>query len=122
MVETEGPNLVDEYILKFPGDVQRKLQQIRLIVRKAAPQAIEKISYGVPTFYLQGNLIHYAAYSNHIGFYPTPSGIANFKEELSPYKHAKGSVQFPLAQSLPADLIEKIVRFRVQENLQKNKA
>jgi len=114
--------LVDEYILKFPGDVQRKLQQIRLIVRKAAPQAAEKISYGVPTFYLRGNLVHFAAYSSHIGFYPTPSGIAKFKEELSPYKHAKGSVQFPLEQPLPADLIEKIVHFRVQENLQKNKA
>jgi len=122
MEETEGPNLVDEYILKFPGDVQRKLQQIRLIVRKAAPQAAEKISYGVPTFYLRGNLVHFAAYSSHIGFYPTPSGIAKFKEELSPYKHAKGSVQFPLEQPLPADLIEKIVHFRVQENLQKNKA
>jgi len=86
-----------------------------------APDAVEKISYQMPTFYLNGNLVHFAAYSKHIGFYPTPSGIAQFKKDLSGYKHAKGSVQFPLDNALPIELITKIVEFRIKENLSKNK-
>ena len=92
-----------------------------MLIRFAAPGAQEKISYQMPTFYLNGNLVHFAAYAKHIGFYPTPSGIEKFKRELSEYKHAKGSVQFPQGEPLPVDLIEKIVRFRVEENLNKGK-
>ena len=87
------------------------------MVREAAPDAIEKISYQMPTFYLNGNLVHFAAFKNHIGFYPTPSGISTFDDELDPYKRAKGSVRFPLDKPIPYDLIEKIVRFRVKENI-----
>jgi len=92
-----------------------------MLIRLAAPGAEEKISYQMPTFYLNGNLVHFAAYAKHIGFYPTPSGIEKFKRELSEYKHAKVSVQFPQGEPLPVDLIEKIVRFRVEENLNKGK-
>lgn len=116
---TDVPKNIDEYIAKFPIEVQEKLQKIRKIVRDAAPEATEKISYQMPTFYLYGNLVHFAAYKKHIGFYPTPSGITSFDEELAPYKRAKGSVIFPLDKPIPYDLIDKIVRFRVDENLQK---
>lgn len=116
---TDVPKNIDEYIAKFPIEVQEKLQKIRKIVRDAAPEATEKISYQMPTFYLNGNLVHFAAYKKHIGFYPTPSGITSFDEELAPYKRAKGSVIFPLDKPIPYDLIDKIVRFRVAENLQK---
>jgi uncharacterized protein YdhG (YjbR/CyaY superfamily) len=116
---TDVPKNIDEYIAKFPIEVQEKLQKIRKIVRDAAPEATEKISYQMPTFYLYGNLVHFAAYKKHIGFYPTPSGITSFDEELAPYKRAKGSVIFPLDKPIPYDLIDKIVRFRVAENLQK---
>ncbi len=116
---TEVPKNIDEYISMFPIEVQEKLQKIRKIVQDAAPEATEKISYQMPTFYLYGNLVHFAAYKKHIGFYPTPSGITSFDEELAPYKRAKGSVIFPLDKPIPYDLIDKIVRFRVDENLQK---
>jgi len=116
---TDVPKNIDEYIAKFPIEVQEKLQKIRKIVQDAAPEATEKISYQMPTFYLYGNLVHFAAYKKHIGFYPTPSGITSFDEELAPYKRAKGSVIFPLDKPIPYDLIDKIVRFRVDENLQK---
>jgi uncharacterized protein YdhG (YjbR/CyaY superfamily) len=116
---TDVPKNIDEYIAKFPIEVQEKLQKIRKIVRDAAPEATEKISYQMPTFYLYGNLVHFAAYKKHIGFYPTPSGITSFDEELAPYKRAKGSVIFPLDKPIPYDLIDKIVRFRVAENVQK---
>lgn len=116
---TDVPKNIDEYIAKFPIEVQEKLQKIRKIVQDAAPEATEKISYQMPTFYLYGNLVHFAAYKKHIGFYPTPSGITSFDEELAPYKRAKGSVIFPLDKPIPYDLIDKIVRFRVAENLQK---
>ena len=106
---------IDEYIETFPEPVQSKLQELRLLIREAAPQAQETISYKIPTFYLNGNLVHFAAYDKHIGFYPGPSGIANFKDELSRYKSAKGSVQFPLEEPLPQDLITRIVAFRVDE-------
>ncbi|MGA1848590.1 MAG: iron chaperone [Thermoplasmatota archaeon] len=107
---------IDGYISGFPEDIQIILERIREIIKKAAPGAREAISYGMPTFKLNGNLVHFAAYKNHIGFYPTPSGISAFEEELSEYKHAKGSVQFPLQKPIPYDLIRKIVEFRVREN------
>ncbi|HEU4463448.1 MAG TPA: DUF1801 domain-containing protein, partial [Gemmatimonadota bacterium] len=107
---------VDEYIADFPTDVQRILKKIRSTIRKAAPKAGEKIAYGIPTFTLNGNLVHFAAFKSHIGFYPDPSGIQKFARELSPYESAKGSVQFPLDQPIPYDLITRIVKFRVLEN------
>nr|WP_068888725.1 DUF1801 domain-containing protein [Pedobacter panaciterrae] len=108
---------IDEYIASFPDDVQEILQELRATIRKAAPEAEEKISYAIPTFAFKGNLVHFAAYKKHIGFYPAPSGLEAFKEELSSYKGAKGSVQFPIDKPLPFPLITKIVKFRVIENL-----
>ena len=113
------PTTIDQYIEGFPKDVQTKLSELRSTIRKSAPQASEKISYRVPTFDLNGNLVHFAAFAHHIGFYPGPSGIARFEQELKQYKSAKGSVQFPLDEPLPLDLIAKIVEFRVAENSQK---
>lgn len=110
---------IDDYIASFPEDVQAKLTELRKLIQAIAPEAVEKISYRIPTFYLSGNLVHFAAYANHIGFYPTSSGIARFEDELSTYKHARGSVQFPLDVPLPIDLITRIVTFRVAENLAK---
>lgn len=109
---------IDEYIAGFPADVQEKLQQLRAAIQAAAPAAQEKISYQMPTFYLYGNLVHFAAFKKHIGFYPTPSGITSFAKELSGYQNAKGSVQFPLDQPLPLELISEMVKFRVLENVQ----
>ena len=108
---------MDEYIRMFPGDIQQRLNQLSQVIREAAPEATEKISYQMPTFYLEGNLVHFAAYEHHIGFYPSPSGIEAFKEALAPYKWAKGSVQFPHDQPIPFDLIRHIVIFRAAENL-----
>lgn len=120
MKENSSPiETIDVYIAQFPSEIQVILQKIRLIVREAAPEATEKISYQMPTFELHGNLVHFAAFKKHIGFYPTPSGVEEFKDELAPYVNAKGSIQFPLDQPTPYDLIEKIVKFRVAENLQK---
>ena len=113
------PNSMDEYIAGFPQSTQEILEQCRLTIKKTAPQAIEVISYGMPAFKLNGILVWFAAYSKHIGFYPQASGIEMFKKEISIYKSAKGSVQFPLDKPLPIDLITKIVKFRVAENLQK---
>lgn len=113
---------IDEYIATFPADVQAILQKVRETIHKAAPEATEAISYQMPTFKLNGNLVHFAAFKNHIGFYPVPSGIEKFKKELSTYKGAKGSVQFPLDRPIPYTLISKIVKFRVKENLEKAKA
>lgn len=110
------PKDMDQYIAGFPPDIQAILQQIRQTVHEAAPDAQETISYQMPTFTLHGNLVHFAAFSKHIGFYPVPSGIEAFKEELAVYKQGKGSVQFPLNQPIPYDLIRRIVLFRVQEN------
>ncbi len=107
---------IDEYIAAFSKEVQHILQKIRAIVKEAAPDAEEAIKYQIPTFVLSGNLVHFAAFEKHIGFYPTPSGIEQFKDELSSYKSAKGSVQFPLGSPIPYKLIEKIVKFRVKEN------
>ena len=114
-------NTIDEYISGFPDDIQTLLQQIRVTIREAAPEAEEAIKYAMPTFILNGNLVHFAAFKNHIGFYPVPSGIEAFKKELSVYKGAKGSVQFPLDQPIPLELITKIVKFRVSENMKKGK-
>jgi len=108
---------IDEYIATFPEGVQKILQEIRAVIKAAAPDAEERISYQMPTFYLKGNLVHFAAYKNHIGFYPAPRGIEAFQQELSMYKGAKGSVQFPIDKPLPLDLISRIVKFRVAENL-----
>ena len=107
---------IDEYISMFPDDVQKILKQVRQTIREAAPQAQETINYQMPTFTLNGNLVHFAAFKNHIGFYPTPTGIEAFKDELSVYKGAKGSVQFPLDQPMPLSLIRRIVEYRVKEN------
>lgn len=110
---------IDGYIAGFPEDIQKKLEQIRVTIKKAAPAAAEVIKYAMPTFTLKGNLVHFAAYKNHIGFYPAPAGIEAFKNELAVYKGAKGSVQFPLDQPMPLSLITKIVEFRVKQNLEK---
>jgi len=112
-------NTVDEYIALFPKDVQEILEKVRTTIRNVAPDAKEIINYGIPTFTLNGNLVHYAAFNNHIGFYPTPSGIDKFKNELSAYDGAKGSVKFPLDKPIPYALITEIVTFRVKENLEK---
>lgn len=112
---------VDEYIAGFPPEVKAKLQTMRELIREIAPQAEEKISYKMPTYVLHGNLVHFAGYAKHIGFYPAPSGIEAFKQELSAYKGAKGSVQFPLDQPLPEALIRRIVAFRVKENEEKTR-
>lgn len=112
---------IDDYIATFSPEIQSILSNIREIVRELAPEATEKISYQMPTFYLNGNLVHFAAFKNHIGFYPTPSGIEAFQEELSKYKGAKGSVQFPLNQPIPYDLIRKMVIYRLEENRNKKK-
>jgi uncharacterized protein YdhG (YjbR/CyaY superfamily) len=113
---------IDDYIKTFPADVQNILEKIRQTIRKAAPAAVETISYQMPAFKLNGkNLVYFAAWKNHIGFYPMPSGAAAFQKELAPYKAAKGSVQFPLDKPIPLDLVEKIVAFRVEENQMKKK-
>jgi uncharacterized protein YdhG (YjbR/CyaY superfamily) len=112
---------IDEYIKTFPEDVQNILEKMRKTIQEAAPGAEEAISYQIPTFRLNGNLVHFAANKNHIGFYPAPSGIEAFKKELAPYKGAKGSVQFPIDSPVPYGLVKKIVLFRVQENLKKNR-
>jgi len=110
---------IDEYIAGFPPDVQAILQKIRLTIREAAPDAEETISYQMPTFTLKGNLVHFAAFKEHIGFYPTPTGIEKFQKELSAYKGAKGSARFPLDQPIPYGLIGKIAKFRAKENAAK---
>ncbi len=115
-------NTIDEYIALFPDEIQYKLNRIRETIKAAAPEAGEKISYQMPTFTLKGNLVHFAAFKNHIGFYPTPSGTEEFKRELSAYDGSKGTVRFPLDKPIPYDLIRKIVVFRVMENLQRTEA
>ena len=114
-----APASIDEYIAACPKDVQKMLKDLRKTIHVAAPDAVEKISYQIPTFYLKGNLVHFAAFKDHISFFPTSSGIQAFKKELSVYKGAKGTVQFPLDQPLPLKLIGRIVKFRVAENLKK---
>ncbi len=113
------PTDIDQYIATFPKDVRKRLTEIRKVIRKAAPEAEEAIKYQMPTFVLNGNLVHFAAYAHHIGFYPAPMGIEKFRKELSQFKGAKGSVQFPLDRPVPLDLIARIVAYRVQQNLAK---
>lgn len=112
---------IDEYIAAFPKETQKILKEIRATIKAAAPNAEEKISYQMPTFFLNGNLIHFAAFKNHIGIYPTPSGTEAFKEEISRYQGAKGSIRLPIDDPMPLKLISRIVKFRVSENLQKAK-
>jgi uncharacterized protein YdhG (YjbR/CyaY superfamily) len=107
---------IDSYIAEFPDDIQKRLEQVRATIRKAAPKAEEAIKYAIPTFVLNGNLVHFAAFKNHIGFYPAPTGMKAFKEALAPYKQGKGSVQFPLDKPMPLALITRIVKMRVEEN------
>jgi uncharacterized protein YdhG (YjbR/CyaY superfamily) len=133
--DSATPKDIDEYIAGFPDDIQKILRQVRATIKKAAPDATEAIKYRMPTFVLNGNLVHFAAFKKHIGFYPTPTGTKAFQKELSAYKSAsspvgavlrarsaKGSVQFPLDQPIRLDLISEIVKFRVKENLAKSKA
>ncbi len=119
---TGAPKTIDEYIALFPADVQEKLEKVRATIRAAAPKAEETIKYRLATFVLAGNLVHFGAFKQHIGFYPTASGIAQFKDELSAYKFSKGAVQFPLDKPIPLALIRKIVKFRVDENLTRAEA
>jgi uncharacterized protein YdhG (YjbR/CyaY superfamily) len=114
-----APATIDEYIAGFPLDVRRLLRQVRATIRKAAPKAEEKISYQIPTFFLHGNLVHFGAFKEHIGFYPAPMGLKEFEKELSKYAGSKGSVRFPLDQPMPLGLITRIVKFRVKKNLER---
>lgn len=116
----ETCNSIDEYIQSFPEPIRKRLELIRQTIRESAPEASEKISYAMPTFFQITNLIHFAGFTNHIGLYPTPSGIAAFTEELSSYKSGKGSIQIPHDQPIPVELIRKIVAFRVEENRQQD--
>jgi uncharacterized protein YdhG (YjbR/CyaY superfamily) len=113
--QVKSPSGIDEYIAGFPPEVQHILEQIRSAIKAIAPDAEETIKYRIPTFVLHENLVHFAAFKNHVGFYPTPSGIAKFKDELSAYNSSKGSVQFPIDEPIPLNLIKKIVSFRAQE-------
>lgn len=117
--KTSVPASVDEYISAFPTETQKKLEEIRATIKKAAPEAEELISYQMAAYKLKGVLVYFGGYQNHIGFYPTASGVANFKHDLAKYKTSKGAIQFPLDKSLPKTLIAKIVKFKVNENLQK---
>lgn len=110
---------IDSYIADFPADVQELLEQVRAAVAKAAPKATEDIKYAMPTFVYNGNLVHFAAFKNHIGFYPAPTGMIAFEKDLAPYKQGKGSVQFPIDEPLPLKLITRITKWRVQENAAK---
>ncbi len=116
------PRTIDEYIAAFPENVQEILKKVRATIRQAAPDAEEAIKYRIPAFVLKGDLVYFAAFKKHIGFYPIPTGIEAFKKELSPYKQGRGSVQFPLDQPIPYDLIDKITRFRMKQNLERTEA
>jgi len=118
--ERTSISVIDEYIRTCPESIRATLQLLKNIISQEAPGAIEKISYGMPTFYLKENLVHFAAAKRHIGFYPTPSGVTVFKSELGAYKHSKGAIQFPLDKPLPEDLIRRIVGFRVREVVEKH--
>ena len=110
---------IDEYIALFPANIQALLQELRVVIHAEAPEAVEKIAYQMPTFYLHGNLVHFAAFKNHISLFPAPSGIEAFRDDLAIYATSKGTIQFPLGQPIPFDLVRRIVRFRVQENTAK---
>jgi uncharacterized protein YdhG (YjbR/CyaY superfamily) len=110
---------IDDYITHFPIDIQKKLQSIRELISKNSPGATEKISYGIPTFALHGNLVHFAAYKDHIGFYPGSSALIQFQKELQTYETAKGTIRLPLDQAIPTKLLTKIIQFCVESNLEK---
>lgn len=116
------PKTIDEYIAQCPPELQNTLQQLRKVIKRAAPEAEEKISWQMPTFYLHGNLVHFAAHKHHIGFYPAPTGIETFKQRLAQYKSSKGAVQFPIDKPLPFELIEEMVAFRAAENIKEHEA
>lgn len=120
MTNRSAAETIDEYIAEFPPETRKVLEELRALIRATAPEATERISYAIPTFFLKKNLVHFAAFERHVGFYPGASGIEAFQEELKPYKFAKGSVQFPLGQPLPTDLIRRIVEYRVAENTGRN--
>jgi uncharacterized protein YdhG (YjbR/CyaY superfamily) len=122
MIKKSTSKEIDKFISAFPEDVQEILNKVRETIREAAPNAEETINYGIPTFTLNGNLVHFSAFKTHIGFYPTPTGVEKFKKELSKYEGAKGSVKFLLDKPIPYALISKIVKFRVKENLEKAEA
>jgi len=121
MAHTKHPESIDEYISTFPSNVQSILEKMRQTIRECAPDAEETISYQIPTFKLDGNLVHFAAFKDHISFFPTSSGREAFKKELSMYKGGKGTVQFPMDKPIPYDLVQKIVKYRVKESLGKKK-
>jgi uncharacterized protein YdhG (YjbR/CyaY superfamily) len=112
---------IDDYIADYPKNVQELLQQMRYAIQHAAPDATEAIKYGIPTFILNGNLVHFGGYKNHIGFYPAPMGIEAFKAETDQYNAGKGTLQFPIDKPLPLDLVARITKFRVEKNLEKKK-
>ena len=112
---------IDQYIAAFPAEIQKKLKDVRATIRKAAPSAGEAMKYGIPTFTLNGNLVHFAAFKNHIGFYPTPDALVAFKKELAGYEGSKGAVQFPLDEKLPLALIGRITKFRVKQSRDRKK-
>jgi len=118
-MESEKYNDIDSYIADFPEDIQETLEKIRGVIRKAAPDATEAISYGMPTFKLKGNLVHFAAFKNHIGFFPTPKPIEVFSKELTGYVTSKGTIRFPLDKPIPYDLISRIVKYRTEETIKK---
>jgi len=116
---TKTPNDIDKYIAGFPAEVQKTLQRIRVTIRKAAPDAEETIKYQMPTFVLHGNLIHFGAYKKHIGIYPVPRGVPEFKDDLAVYDGEKSTARFPLDEKIPYELITRIVKFRVKNNVEK---
>lgn len=123
MINRSTARTIDQYIAEFPAETQEALQEVRALIRASAPDATETISYAIPTFDLHGrHLVHFAGYTRHIGLYPAPSGLEEFKEDLRPFKTGKGSVQFPLDSPLPIDLIRRIVEFRVAETTRKASA
>lgn len=121
MMKTDSPASIDEYIAAFPPAIQEILQRIRQVIREEAPQAQETIRYQMPTFRLNGNLVHFAGYAHHVGFYPGSEAIEVFREEIKGYKTSRGTIQFPLDKPIPYDLIKKITEFRVKQSLQKKK-
>ncbi|GHU92815.1 hypothetical protein FACS189479_02790 [Spirochaetia bacterium] len=114
-------NTIDEYIAAFEPEVQRTLIEIRNFIKNEAPDATEKISYGMPTFYQNGNLVHFAAFKDHYGFFPSPSGIDAFEEELAPYRSGKGTLRFSMDKPIPWEIVKKVVQFRIKENADKVK-
>ncbi len=122
MADRSASSSIDEYLAPFPPETRKALEEMRALIGASAPDATETIAYAMPTFDLNGrHLVHFAGFAHHVGLYPIPTAIEAFKEELAPYRQGKGSVQFPLDQPLPADLIRRIVEFRVAENARKGR-